>query len=71
MKMFMVVTALATASSALAGTAEENTAAAIARITARDPAIHAVIPVDPTALDRRVRSTGCAAHGGRCSACRS
>jgi len=52
MKMFMVVTALATASSALAGTAEENTAAAIARITARDPAIHAVIAVDPTALDQ-------------------
>jgi amidase len=52
MRCVLAAVMLATATGAVAGTAEENTTAAIARIATLDPAIHAVIAVDPTALDQ-------------------
>ena len=45
-----LVALVVTSGAGAAGPAERNTAAAIARITALNPAIHAVLAIDPTAM---------------------
>ncbi len=52
MKVIVSAALLMTATGAIAGTAEQNTTAALARIAALNPQVNAVIAVDPTALDQ-------------------